>query len=252
MTPTDLCVALRRLTPDDIHRVASSIVGESAGDEVDAWRATMAIDRALRHARPEASGRVRRMGRGAGGAAGRRDRRHPASRPGGHLGRARRGRDRAGPGRRRRGDRRGCEAASALAPPPRDGVAATRPGADVSSAPSARVPTARRAQLPLVAIRRGPGRSAPDCIHIGYLPEARDDGSFDLSTGDRRRGFLAPQRRVSRGDPSDASARHDGRGSRVSTLPSCNRAGGRGSGADRPQATAQPSSRARQLEFDGT
>jgi hypothetical protein len=50
MTPTDLCVALRRLTPDDIHRVASSIVGESAGDEVDAWRATMAIDRALRHA----------------------------------------------------------------------------------------------------------------------------------------------------------------------------------------------------------
>ena len=41
--------ALRRLTPDDVYAIARSLESETAGDEVDAWRATIAIDRALRH-----------------------------------------------------------------------------------------------------------------------------------------------------------------------------------------------------------
>jgi hypothetical protein len=41
--------ALRRLTPDDVFSIARSLESETAGDEVDAWRATIAIDRALRH-----------------------------------------------------------------------------------------------------------------------------------------------------------------------------------------------------------
>ena len=39
----------RRLTPDDVRTIARSLESETAGDEVDAWRATIAIDRALRH-----------------------------------------------------------------------------------------------------------------------------------------------------------------------------------------------------------
>lgn len=49
MTPTELTDALRRLSYDDIRRIAMSIEQDTAGDEVDAWRATLAIDRALRH-----------------------------------------------------------------------------------------------------------------------------------------------------------------------------------------------------------
>jgi hypothetical protein len=41
--------ALRRLTLDEVHAIARSLESETAGDEVDAWRATIAIDRALRH-----------------------------------------------------------------------------------------------------------------------------------------------------------------------------------------------------------
>ena len=41
--------ALRHLTVDDIHRVATSLASDTVGDEVDAWQATIAIDRALRH-----------------------------------------------------------------------------------------------------------------------------------------------------------------------------------------------------------
>ncbi len=49
MTLTEFHAALRRLSVDDIHRVARSLADDTAGDEVDAWRATIAIDRALRH-----------------------------------------------------------------------------------------------------------------------------------------------------------------------------------------------------------
>ncbi len=43
--------ALDRLTADDIVLVAKSLDNESVADEVDWWRATIALDRALRHAR---------------------------------------------------------------------------------------------------------------------------------------------------------------------------------------------------------
>jgi len=43
--------ALDRLTAADIHLVAKSLDSESLADEVDWWRATIAIDRAIRHAR---------------------------------------------------------------------------------------------------------------------------------------------------------------------------------------------------------
>ena len=41
--------ALRDLTVNDIHSVARSLANDTVGDEVDAWQATIAIDRALRH-----------------------------------------------------------------------------------------------------------------------------------------------------------------------------------------------------------
>src|SRR3954471_16149340 len=49
MDLTEFTDALRHLTVDDIHRVATSLAGDTVGDEVDAWHATIAIDRALRH-----------------------------------------------------------------------------------------------------------------------------------------------------------------------------------------------------------
>ncbi len=49
MTPNEFSDALRTLTYVDIRHIAMSIEHDSAGDEVDAWRATIAIDRALRH-----------------------------------------------------------------------------------------------------------------------------------------------------------------------------------------------------------
>jgi hypothetical protein len=56
--------ALRQLTADDIHRVAQSLASDTVGDEVDAWHATIAIDRALRH-----SHRTRHAARAASDAA---------------------------------------------------------------------------------------------------------------------------------------------------------------------------------------
>ena len=49
MDLTALQAALKQLTIDDIHQVARSLASDTAGDEVDAWHATIAIDRALRH-----------------------------------------------------------------------------------------------------------------------------------------------------------------------------------------------------------
>lgn len=40
--------ALRRLTPGDMRAIARSLRNETVADEVDAWRCTIAIDRALR------------------------------------------------------------------------------------------------------------------------------------------------------------------------------------------------------------
>ena len=47
----EFIAALDRLTTDDIRLVAKSLVTETLADEVDWWRATIAIDRATRHAR---------------------------------------------------------------------------------------------------------------------------------------------------------------------------------------------------------
>jgi hypothetical protein len=47
----EFVAALDVLTADDIHLVAKSLDLESLADEVDWWRATIAIDRAVRHAR---------------------------------------------------------------------------------------------------------------------------------------------------------------------------------------------------------
>jgi hypothetical protein len=49
MDLTELLDALRQLTAADVRAVASSLASDTAGDEVDAWHATIAIDRALRH-----------------------------------------------------------------------------------------------------------------------------------------------------------------------------------------------------------
>jgi len=48
---TEFVAALDRLTADDIRLVAKSLENETFSDEVDWWRATIAIDRAIRHAR---------------------------------------------------------------------------------------------------------------------------------------------------------------------------------------------------------
>jgi hypothetical protein len=49
MDLTELHATLERLTADDVRAVARSLERHTAGDEVDAWHATIAIDRALRH-----------------------------------------------------------------------------------------------------------------------------------------------------------------------------------------------------------
>ena len=64
MNLTEFTDALRRLSVDDIHRISVSLASDTAGDEVDAWRATIAIDRALRH-----SHRTRQAARAAWDAA---------------------------------------------------------------------------------------------------------------------------------------------------------------------------------------
>ena len=43
--------ALAALTPEDLDRIAVALDTETIADEVDWWRATIAIDRAIRHAR---------------------------------------------------------------------------------------------------------------------------------------------------------------------------------------------------------
>jgi|SoiMethySBSTD1v2_1073268.scaffolds.fasta_scaffold893946_1 hypothetical protein len=47
----EFVAALGSLTGDDVHLVAKSLDLESLTDEVDWWRATIAIDRAIRHAK---------------------------------------------------------------------------------------------------------------------------------------------------------------------------------------------------------
>jgi len=42
---------LRAMMADDLHRIAGSLASETLTDEVDWWRATIAIDKVLRHAR---------------------------------------------------------------------------------------------------------------------------------------------------------------------------------------------------------
>ena len=79
MDLTEFDAALKQLTADDIHDVARSLASDTAGDEVDAWHATIAIDRALRH-----SHRTRHAARaawdaGADRAARRRGERHGSS-----------------------------------------------------------------------------------------------------------------------------------------------------------------------------
>ena len=59
MTPDELVTALRSLRADDLHRIARSLELQTAGDEVDAWRATMAIDRRAAPRAPEPPGRAR-------------------------------------------------------------------------------------------------------------------------------------------------------------------------------------------------
>jgi hypothetical protein len=43
--------ALQRLDADDLHRVSARLDSEALCDEVDWWRATIAIDKVVRHAR---------------------------------------------------------------------------------------------------------------------------------------------------------------------------------------------------------
>jgi hypothetical protein len=48
MNTAELNDALRSLGRDDIYRIAESLLSDSVADELDAWRATMSIDRSLR------------------------------------------------------------------------------------------------------------------------------------------------------------------------------------------------------------
>jgi len=64
MDLTEFHAALTQLTVADIQHVARSLAAGSVGDEVDAWHATIAIDRALRH-----SHRTRQAARAAWDAA---------------------------------------------------------------------------------------------------------------------------------------------------------------------------------------
>ena len=49
MDLTEFHAGLEQLTAENIHVVARALATDTAGDEVDAWHATIAIDRALRH-----------------------------------------------------------------------------------------------------------------------------------------------------------------------------------------------------------
>ena len=64
MDLTEFHAAMKQLSADDIRHVARSLASDTAGDEVDAWHATIAIDRTLRH-----SHRTRQAARAAWDAA---------------------------------------------------------------------------------------------------------------------------------------------------------------------------------------
>jgi hypothetical protein len=49
MTPAAFTETLCGMSEADIREIAASLETDTAGDEVDLWRATIAIDRALRH-----------------------------------------------------------------------------------------------------------------------------------------------------------------------------------------------------------
>jgi hypothetical protein len=51
MEVTAFVALLHALTPEDIRRISDSLESESLTDEVDWWRATIAIDKVLRHSR---------------------------------------------------------------------------------------------------------------------------------------------------------------------------------------------------------
>ena len=51
MEVTAFVEVLQRLTAEDIHRISASLASEALTDEVDWWRATIAIDKVLRHSR---------------------------------------------------------------------------------------------------------------------------------------------------------------------------------------------------------
>jgi hypothetical protein len=51
MEVTAFVEVLHTLTPDDIRRISTSLASEALTDEVDWWRATIAIDEVLRHSR---------------------------------------------------------------------------------------------------------------------------------------------------------------------------------------------------------
>ena len=51
MEVTVFVEVLQHLTPEDIHRISASLASEALTDEVDWWRATIAIDKVLRHSR---------------------------------------------------------------------------------------------------------------------------------------------------------------------------------------------------------
>jgi hypothetical protein len=51
MEVTAFVEVLRTLTPEDIQRISASLASEALTDEVDWWRATIAIDKVLRHSR---------------------------------------------------------------------------------------------------------------------------------------------------------------------------------------------------------
>src|SRR5688572_29786409 len=51
MEVTAFVEMLHDLTAEDIHRISGSLASEALTDEVDWWRATIAIDKVLRHSR---------------------------------------------------------------------------------------------------------------------------------------------------------------------------------------------------------
>ena len=65
MELTEFHAALKQLTPDDIHDRRASLASDTAGDEVDAWHATIAHRPRAPPLAPHAASRARGMGRRA-------------------------------------------------------------------------------------------------------------------------------------------------------------------------------------------